>query len=77
MKKFFLILDLFADAATRENATGNYINGYTGEVTAFTDDHTLTPTMKTFYDTELLENARDELIFVQLGRKQGLPARHG
>ena len=77
MKKFFLILDLFADAATLENATGNYINGYTGDVTAFTDDHTLTPTMKTFYDTELLENARDELIFVQLGRKQGLPARHG
>ena len=33
--------------------------------------------MKTFYDTELLENHRDQLIFAQLGRKQGLPARRG
>ena len=33
--------------------------------------------MKTFYDTELLENHRDQLIFAQLGRKQGLPSRRG
>jgi N4-gp56 family major capsid protein len=33
--------------------------------------------MKVFYDTELLENAREKLIFQQLGRKQSLPAKHG
>ena len=70
-------LHLFPDAGTLVNATGNYINAYTGDVTAFTGTDTLTPTMKTFYDTELLENHRDQLIFAQLGRKQGLPARRG
>ena len=78
MKKFYLMnLSLFADAGTLVNATGNYVNAYTGATTAFTDTSTLTPTMKTFYDTELLENHRDQLIFAQLGRKQGLPARRG
>ena len=70
-------LKLFADAGTLENATTTYINGYTGEATPFAGVNTLTPTMKTFYDTELLENHRDKLIFGQLGRKMGLPARHG
>ena len=70
-------LDLFADAGTLVNATGNYINAYTGDATSFSGTDTLTPTMKTFYDTELLENHRDQLIFAQLGRKQGLPARRG
>lgn len=70
-------LDTFADAGTLVNATGQYVNAYTGAVTQFTDSSTLTPTMKTFYDTELLENHRDQLIFAQLGRKQGLPARRG
>ena len=77
MKKFWMILDLFNDAGTLVNATGNYVNAYTGSTTSFDPPDTLTPTMKTFYDTELLENARDQLIFAQLGKKQGLPARHG
>ena len=33
--------------------------------------------MKTYYDTELLENARPRLIFSQLGKAQFLPAGHG
>lgn len=37
----------------------------------------ITATMQKFYDTELLENAREKLIFQQLGRKQTLPANHG
>ena len=78
MKKIWkMILNLFADAGTLVNATGNYINAYTGSPTSFSGTDDLTPTMKTFYDTELLENHRDQLIFAQLGRKQGLPARHG
>ena len=30
----------------------------------------MSPTMKTFYDTALLENAREEMIFTQFGKKQ-------
>jgi N4-gp56 family major capsid protein len=72
-----LNLHLFADAGTLVNATGQYVNAYTGVGTSFSGTDDLTPTMKTFYDTELLENHRDQLIFAQLGRKQGLPARRG
>ncbi len=32
----------------------------------------MTASMKTFYDTELLENARPELIHTQFARKQAL-----
>ena len=53
----------FADAGTLVNTTGNYVNAYTGTPTAFDTINKLTPTMKTFYDTQLLENARPELIF--------------
>ena len=71
-------LQLFAQGGgTVTNATGNYVNAYTGDTTAFSGTNTLTPTMKEYYDTELLENARDELIFQQFGRKQTLPANHG
>lgn len=37
----------------------------------------LSPTMKEFYDTELLENAREELYFTQFGKKTPLPENHG
>ncbi len=37
----------------------------------------MSPTMKTYYNTELLENARPRLIFSQLGKSQFLPAGHG
>ena len=67
----------FADAGTLVNATGNYVNAYTGTTTAFDTTNKLTPTMKTFYDTQLLENARPELIFAQLAKKQALPRNHG
>lgn len=67
----------FADAGTLVNATGNYVNAYTGTTTAFDATNKLTPTMKTFYDTQLLENARPELIFAQLAKKQALPRNHG
>ena len=30
----------------------------------------MSPTMKTFYDTTLLENAREQMIFTQFGKKQ-------
>ncbi len=75
--KKMLNLQLFADSGTLVNATGNYVNAYTGAVTAFSGTNDLTATMKEYYDTELLDNVRDELVFAQLGRKQALPANHG
>ena len=78
MELIRLNLQLFADAGTLVNASGNYVNAYTGSTESFTPGSTdLSTLSKTFYDTELLENARDKLIFAQLGRKQGLPANHG
>ena len=37
----------------------------------------MSPTMKTFYDHALLENARENQVFSQLGEKQPLPAGNG
>ena len=78
MKKYFILnLQLFADSGTLVNATGNYVNAYTGEITAFDNVNTLAGELKTFYDTELLENARIEMFYAQFAKKQKLPANHG
>lgn len=74
---FKINLQLFADAGTLVNATGNYVNAYTGATTAFDAVNTLAGELKTFYDTELLENARVEMFYAQFGKKQHLPANHG
>ena len=63
MKKFefmALNLQLFADVQP-VNVT-----------TQKTSGADMSPTMKTFYDTALLENAREEMIFTQFGDKQPL-----
>ena len=76
-------LQLFADAGTVvntlvNNGTSNYTNAYTGEaVAANPSTNTLAPELKTFYDTELLENARTEMFYAQFGRKQRLPKNGG
>lgn len=72
-----LNLQHFAEAGTLVNATGNYVNAYDGKTTNFDGANTLTPTMKTYYDTELLENARAELVHTQFGKKQPLPSHRG
>lgn len=72
-----LNLQLFADAGTLVNATGNYVNAYDGTTTAFSGVNTLAGELKTFYDTELLENARIEMFYAQFAKKQVLPANHG
>lgn len=78
MTKYFILnLQLFAEAGTLVNATGNYVNAYTGETTAFDSVNTLAGELKTFYDTELLENARVEMFYAQFAKKQSLPANHG
>lgn len=70
-------LQLFADAGTLVNATGNYVNAYDGTTIAFDTINTLNGELKTFYDTELLENARVELFYAQFAKKQALPKNHG
>lgn len=37
----------------------------------------LTPTMKSFYDTQLLQNVRKNLVFNQFGKKTSLPKGNG
>ena len=75
--KNFINLQLFADAGTLVNATGNFVNAYDGTTQAFDAAHTMDGELKTFYDTELLENARVELFYAQFAKKQTLPANHG
>lgn len=74
---FAINLQLFADAGTLVNATGNYVNAYEGTTQPFDAVNTLSGELKTFYDTELLENARVELFYAQFAKKQALPANHG
>ena len=67
-------LQMFADAGTSVNATTGMVNAYTGEHTA---SSAMSGELKTFYDTELLENARVEMFYAQFGKKQNLPANRG
>lgn len=67
-------LQLFADAGTNVNVTTGTVNAYTG---AATNTTAMDPTLKTFYDTELLENARVEMYYAQFAKKQKLPAGRG
>lgn len=73
----FIDLQLFADAGTLVNTTQNYVNAYTGDVTNFSGADNLSGELKTFYDTELLENARVEMYYAQFAKRQSLPANHG
>lgn len=79
MKTIFMLLNLqlFADAGTLVNATGNFVNAYDGSTQAFDSTYTMAGELKTFYDTELLENARVELFYAQFAKKQTLPKNHG
>lgn len=78
MKKYFMNLQLFAEAGTVVNGLSGYTNAYTGDVTPFTPGvQDLGPLNKTFFDTDMLDNTRDQLVFGQFGMKQALPAGHG
>ena len=70
-------LQLFAEAGTLVNATGNYVNAYDGTSQAFDGTNSLSGELKVFYDTELLENARVEMFYAQFAKKQKLPANRG
>ena len=70
-------LQLFAEAGSVVNATGGYVDAHTGASEGFSGINTLSPELKTFYDTELLNNTRVELYYAQFGKKQPLPRNHG
>ena len=72
----FDILQFFADAGTNVNAQAVMVNAYTGESTDRTSTNLMSPELKEFYDTELLENARIDLKYAQFGKKQRLPKNH-
>ena len=62
------------DVGTFVNNTYGYSNAYTGQ-TVTTNE--MAPGMKTYYDTEMLENMREKLVFSQFAKKYRLPANHG
>lgn len=62
MDKLILKLQLFANSEQVID-----VKNVTTQTTTGAD---MSPTMKTFYDTALLENAREQMVFTQLGKKQ-------
>ena len=63
MKDLTMKLQLFAWSEGQAGSpTVNPVN--------VTTQSSMSPTMKTFYDTTLLENAREAMVFTQLGEKQ-------
>ena len=78
MKDIKINLQLFAEAGNLVNSlTNGYVNAYNGQTTPFDSANSLAGELKTFYDTELLENARVEMFYAQFAKKQPLPANHG
>ena len=61
-------LQLFAEAGTLVNGSGGFVNAYNGDTAPFTASHSMSGEMKTFYDTELLENAKPELFYAQFAK---------
>ena len=80
MKKFINLmaiamnLQLFAEAGSVVNTTTGHVDAYTGSKQ---DTGAMSGELKTFYDTELLENARVEMFYAQFAKKQPLPAGKG
>ena len=65
MKDLLFNIQLFAWSEGQAGApTVNPVN--------VTTQSSMSPTMKTFYDTTLLENAREAMVFTQFGEKQPL-----
>ena len=73
MNELFKDLLIHAEPGPVNTTTGDAMP-YTGTVNT---TGAMSTAMKTYYDTELLENARGKFIYGQLGRTQYLPADHG
>lgn len=73
MNELFRDLMIHAEPGPVNTTTGDAMP-YTGTVNT---TGAMSSTMKSYYDTELLENARGKFIYAQLGRTQYLPENHG
>ena len=71
-----MILNLFGEGDL-VNTTVGYRNTNNGTTQAFDSSYTLEPGLKTYYDTELLENSREKRIYAQFGMRQPLPKNRG
>ena len=71
-----MLLNLFGEGDL-VNTTVGYRNTNNGTTQAFDSSYTLEPGLKTYYDTELLENSREKRIFAQFGMRQPLPKNRG
>ena len=74
MKNKYLYLQLFAEGVSTVNTTTGSVNAATGEKE---DTGAMSGELKAFYDTELLENARVEMLYAQFAKRQPLPQGHG
>ena len=74
--RFYSLMSMapMADAGTNVNTTYGNANAYTGATTTTTE---MSPGMKVFYNTDMLQNMRPKLVYAQFGKKQTLPAKHG
>ena len=69
-----LNLQLFAEAGSVVNTTTGSVNAHTGDSET---TNAMDPQLKTYYDTQLLENARVSLVYDQFAKKQPLPKGNG
>ena len=74
MNNKFMYLQLFAEAGSVVNTTTGDVNAHTGDANT---TGAMSGEMKSFYDTELLENARVEMFFAQFAKRQPLPSGRG
>ena len=62
------------DSGSFVNTTYGNVNAYTGQAVTTNE---MTPGMKVYWDTEMLENTRPNLVYAQFAKKHRLPANHG
>ena len=77
---FIFDLQRFANGGGELVNTGDgyYRNAYDStNSTQWSGVNTLSPEMKTYYDTELLANARPEMVHAQFGKVQNIPKGRG
>ena len=77
LNMFIFVLQIFAEGGDLVNATGNYVNAYTGATTPFDGSNSFAGEIKTFFDTTLLMNARAEMYYAQFAITQPLPKGRG
>ena len=78
MKMIWKLMGLqFFATITNINTSTGYTSDDGQTTSSFPAGHELSQGMKTYYNTELLENARPDLVYEQFAKKQPLPANSG